>query len=514
MFLQLARGLRSAVLCLTALGLVGSPALATWSICIVDTETGEVCIATATCIPNLDIQPIVPVIVVGRGVGATQASVPFVNPNKVTIFNGLIAGTAPQAILDQIKLVDNGWHQRQFGIVDLLNTPKSFTGNGAIAGKKGVAGIEGNLRYAVQGNILTAGTVVNYVVNTMLNQPPGTDLSQRVMAGMETARSLGGDGRCSCPGAPATSCGSPPPSFNKSAHNATIVLARLGDVDGTCSATSSCAKGDYYLNLKVVGNNNDPDPVLELQLMYDAWRLGLIGVPDQVHTQLTQSAAALPADGLTMASFTIHPFDVDGNPILVGGASVSVNQLGGGALFATPGPVTQNPDGSYSFEVSAGTTPGTDVYEIALDDGTGPVTLYPHPTLEVEAPTSLHAGFDALSVTDGGLVPFTLDAGAAAGNQAYILLGSASGTTPGVPLGFQNVPLNFDTFTSFTLLAAGSAILPGSVGLTDPSGRAQAGLSASPGQFAPGVGLHLDFAAVVLGVPETITNPVGIDLVP
>lgn len=506
--------LRKAALALGALGLLGSPALATWSICVVDTTTGEVCVATATCIANFNIQTVVPVVVVGRGAGATQALVPFQNNNKVKIYDGFLAGTTPTDILNDIIATDNGIANRQFGIVDLFNAPKSFTGAQALAGKKGVAGTVGNLRYAVQGNILTAGTVVNFVVQTLINQPPGTDLSQRVMAAMETARSLGGDGRCSCPGQGATDCGSPPANFNKSAHNATIILARIGDTDGPCTNIGSCVKGDYFVNLNVIGGVNDIDPVLELQTLYDAWRLSKIGVPDQLLTQVEQSAAALPADGQATASFTIHPFDIDGNPIAMGGASVSVGKVGGGAFFATPGPVTQNPDGSYSFQVTAGASAGLDEYEIVLDDGVRPVTLYPYPSLQVDALDSLHAGFDALPAAEGGSVPFTINAGASAANLPYVLLGSSSGTMPGIPLGGQIVPLNFDPFTDFTLIAAGSATLPGSVGLTDAGGRAEAALSAAPGQFAPGVGLHLDFAAVVLGAPETITNAVGVDVEP
>ena len=49
------------------------------------------------------------------------------------------------------------------------------------------------------------------------------------------ARALGGDGRCSCSVSQPTSCGVPPPGFQKSAHVAVFVVARLGDTNGLCN---------------------------------------------------------------------------------------------------------------------------------------------------------------------------------------------------------------------------------------------------------------------------------------
>ena len=507
--------LRNATLALGAASLLAAPSSATWSICIVNVKTGEVCVATATCLPDINIQGAVPVLVVGRGVGAAQASVPSPDFNKPMMFDGFHAGTSPQDILDAIEQADFAFQSRQFGIVDMSTGPVSFTGVSAAQGKNGIAGVAGPYRYSVQGNSLTGASVVDGIVDTLLHPGPGAnDLSLRVMAAMEKARALGGDGRCSCPGMAPTACGVPPHGFTKSAHVATILLGRIGDVDGFCSTFSSCANGSYYLNLNVIGNVNDPDPVLTLKAQYDAWRQGLSGVVDQLETAVVRSASALPADGQTPAFFTIHPADVDGGALTSGGLNITVARVGGGNFHAAPSQVSQNPDGSYTFSVTAGTTPGIDEYELVVDDGGTLVTLYPYPKITVEPVTPLHAGLSKFSASAGAEVHFVVQAGVAAGNLPYVLLGSASGTTPGIPLGFQNVPLNPDAFTDFTILGAGPPVLPGSIGVTSASGRADAWLSAAPGLFAPGVGLHLDFAAVVLGSPETITNSVGVDVKP
>ena len=52
---------------LGALLVLHAPALATWSIVVLNHKTGEVCVATATCIPNFQIRRYVPVVRVGLG---------------------------------------------------------------------------------------------------------------------------------------------------------------------------------------------------------------------------------------------------------------------------------------------------------------------------------------------------------------------------------------------------------------------------------------------------------------
>ena len=64
--------------------------------------------------------------------------------------------------------------------------------------------------YAIQGNILMGSPVI-LDVETALRNTPG-DLSQKVMAAMEAARDMGGDGRCSCDEQFPESCGTPPPA--------------------------------------------------------------------------------------------------------------------------------------------------------------------------------------------------------------------------------------------------------------------------------------------------------------
>lgn len=105
------------------------------------------------------------------------------------------------------------------------------------------------------------------------------------------------------------------------------------------------------------------------------------------------------------------------------------------------------------------------------------------------------------SVTTGALVNFTMDAGVSNAGRKYLLLGSASGTSPGYALpGGAVLPLNWDFFTDIIFGNVGSPAFLNFLGFLDASGRAQASLNV-PGPFDPGlIGINVYFA-YLLGPP-------------
>ncbi len=113
-------------------------------------------------------------------------------------------------------------------MADVRGRTATFSGTSAAAWAGGRTGRTGDFVYAVQGNILTGAPVVDLAVDAIISTPG--DLPAKLMASMEAARAMGGDGRCSCSSGP-TNCGSPPPSFSKSAHIAYLMVSRLGDLD-------------------------------------------------------------------------------------------------------------------------------------------------------------------------------------------------------------------------------------------------------------------------------------------
>ena len=93
---------------------------------------------------------------------------------------------------------------------------------------------------------------------------------------------------------------------------------------------------------------------------------------------------------------------------------------------------------------------------------------------------SFTADRPVLSTTKSQTQQQSLNAGAAHAGSPYVVLGTVSGTKPGVRIGSVHVPLNLDGYTSFTLAFANSPILRASVGLLDANGRASADFLAYP----------------------------------
>ena len=291
-----------------------------------------------------------------------------------------------------------------------------------------------------------------------------------------------------------------------------MILARVGDKEGDCTQFLGCAQGNYYMRLNYVGGLLDPDPILELQNQYTSWARGPRRPPrPRPLAGSRPTPTSSPRTAKTAMPVTVKLVDVDGTPLTVGGATVTAKSA---TNVVAVTPVVDQGDGSYTFFVRAKTTVGLDEVTVEVDDGTYDIQLYPPLALEVEAPTPLHAGRDELSAAEGGAVPFTLDAGPSTAGTVYLIAGSASGTVPGTLIGDDLVPLNFDAFTQFTVLNPGPPALPGTLGTTNGQGRATAAFDVAPGVLAPLVGLRLDWAAVVLTAPLTVTNADGFDIVP
>ncbi|SVD84899.1 uncharacterized protein METZ01_LOCUS437753, partial [marine metagenome] len=106
------------------LTLLPSQAAATWSIIAVDTRTGLVVIASATCVTaeglrtRGGLKSIQAIVVPGVGVAAAQAGVDRTRANQMLIFEEMRNNTDPDDILRMLS-TDENFQRRQFGIVDL-----------------------------------------------------------------------------------------------------------------------------------------------------------------------------------------------------------------------------------------------------------------------------------------------------------------------------------------------------------------------------------------------------------
>ena len=357
------------------------PASATWSIVLVDSSTGEVAIAGATCLEGFDLQQWLPVLVVGKGGAVAQSAIDTAAKNRKKIFEQLQLGTPPDQILALVLEEDLAKATRQYGIVNLSLESVGYTGGAAGKAKKHVNGSFGTIAYAIQGNVLTGQEVV--LAAEAAVQAGSGSLTDRLMAGMQAAFELGGDGRCSCSVSAPESCGVPPPGFTKSAHIAFAVAARPGDTDGICNATAGCASGDYWLDLNVHHQQlEDPDPVRQLLVLYGQFVESMAGHPGGLQSSTALADPVIAGDGVSTTQLRVLLRDLAGRPLQRGGAVFAVEHAPGSAGLASLAGVEDHQDGSYVLTLQSGVGAGTDLLAVRVDDGAVAATLYPYPTLE------------------------------------------------------------------------------------------------------------------------------------
>lgn len=258
-------------------------ALATWSIIAIDIRTGQVIIASATCVRQMsfpqrqpngarDLMDIQAVIVPGIGIAACQAGVDNSRENQMLVYNELRKGTSPAKILEMLK-ADPNVERRQFGILAIPNgstitTQNHMVGfNGASNSTSSLyfGGQVGDIYYQVQGNTLL-GTDVVYRAALAFTRASGT-MADRVMAGMEAADENGGDKRCNCGNNPVASA----PCDNRTAHVAYIAIANKDDQVG-----QTHNDGKYFAYITAsdadVAAGESANPVKTLRLRYEAWK--------------------------------------------------------------------------------------------------------------------------------------------------------------------------------------------------------------------------------------------------
>ena len=249
-----------------AILLFAGAASSTWSVIALDRESGQLIIASATCVaqarfasvPSKGLMDIQAIVVPGKGVAAAQADVDRTRANQTLIADELQGGTSPAAIL-ALLAKDPDVARRQFGILDLEGQSAGFSGADNPDASLDVQGhVEGTgIFYSIQGNILASDDVVHDAV-AAFEASPG-NLTDRVMAAMEAADAAGGDGRCTCETEPLPKAR----CDGKTAHVAYILLS-----DG------SSADGEPRLFIDVTDENIEPhenaNPVKTLRMRYDA----------------------------------------------------------------------------------------------------------------------------------------------------------------------------------------------------------------------------------------------------
>jgi uncharacterized Ntn-hydrolase superfamily protein len=225
----------------------------TFSIVAVDTITGEVGSAGASCLddnlfPGSNGAIIISDILPGKGAIHTQAY--YHAGNQANARLKMEEGLSPAEIVQWLKTHDAGnvfsGSNRQYGIVDFdsLGQPRSaaHTGNFTMDWKGHITGAT----YSIQGNILLGPQILDSMEARFLNTTGS--LADRLMAALQGANVPGADTRC--------------------LNNGTSSLSAFLRV-----AKPENSDDSLYLDLNVPSLPATQEPIDSLQTLYDAWKL-------------------------------------------------------------------------------------------------------------------------------------------------------------------------------------------------------------------------------------------------
>ncbi len=251
----------------------------------------------------------------------------------------------------------------------------------------------------------------------------------------------------------------------------------------------------------------------------DALHCRTMGIKDRFmlyvnHTPLTNQA---PSPGGFLVEAEVHPYSgqslINNTPVVYwktteGGSWSSVQMTYSGVGYIYNAYIPNQPHGTKVR------------YYIHAEDASGRSENHPyigapdaHTFNAMESNPSLDADTFALSCS-GGVIDFDLDAGPSYGFRNYFLLGSISGTEPGLPLpGGQTLPLNWDVFTGFIFKLANTPALLDFYGTLDATGTATATLDTFgplPGAME---GLIMNFAFTLYSPYGFVSNPIAVEVV-
>lgn len=218
----------------------------TFSICAVDTVTGEVGSAGASCIDeNAIAGGCIILSDVHPGIGVIHTQAYWLPQNQNYAKQLMDMGLAPQQIIDSLVLHDyqNNPAKRQYGIVDLhADTARraAYTGVNCDDYKNHVIGPY----YTIQGNILLGQQILDSMESRFLSAEG--ELACRLMAVLQGAKVVGADTRCF--------------QYGTSSLSAFLRVAKPDD-----------PPDDLYLDLNVPSVIPGVDPIDSLQSLIDEW---------------------------------------------------------------------------------------------------------------------------------------------------------------------------------------------------------------------------------------------------
>ncbi|HSD63561.1 MAG TPA: DUF1028 domain-containing protein [Ignavibacteriaceae bacterium] len=328
----------------------------TFSIVAVDTVTGEIGSAGASCVGAINGVGAYILSDVIEGIGAIHTQASWDPVNQQNAHDKMLEGLSPQEIIDWLITndVNNNPTIRQYGIVDLTRNGESaaYTGINCSDFKNHITGPG----YSVQGNILLGPIITDTMNTTFLNtQGP---LADRLMATLQAAKIIGADTRCAPRGT--------------SSRSGFIKVVRIGDGDTP------------YLQIIVPDTPSGTDPIDVIQDAFDSWKDSLFTFVDPFLSIFSTTPDTLPADGTSQSLIKIFPKN-NSDTLLASGMHIILSQTGAGNLS----PVTDLLDGSYQAFITAPTVTGTDTISAMVISDTDTISIFRKGVVYYITPTSV-----------------------------------------------------------------------------------------------------------------------------
>ena len=315
----------------------------TFSIVAVDTITGEIGSAGASCVGPIGGVGAFILSEVIEGIGGIHTQASYLTQNQQNARARMLEGLSPQQIIDWLVANDAGGNPttRQYGIVDLTRNGESaaYTGVNCLNYKNHVTGPG----YAIQGNILLGQVIIDTMHSTFLNTPG--PLADRLMATLQAAKILGADTRCAARGT--------------SSQSGFVKVVRIGD------------GGTPYLQIVVPDTPIGKDPIDSLQTMFNNWKIAKFNIVDSFLSQIEVSPDTLPANGTSQSIITIIPQN-NSDTLLASGKQINLSNTGSGLLSS----VTDLGDGTYEATITAPIAVGSDTVSAIVISGTDTVSIF------------------------------------------------------------------------------------------------------------------------------------------
>ena len=272
----------------------------TFSIVAIDTVTGEIGSAGATCLNGsfgggaLIISDII------TGVGAVHTQSFWNASNQANARTRVEAGDNAQQVLDWVVANDaqNTPNNRQYGAVTIDTngqvTAAAFTGIDCFDYKNHLVGPN----YAIQGNILLGQEILDSMEAGFLHTQGS--LADKLMAAMQGANVPGADTRCLPNGT--------------SSLTSFLRVSKPSDIGGV-----------YYLDLRVTNPPTGAEPIDELQALFDAW------TPPNCDISIDPAAVSVLDTTLTVSASAKAYLVCPGDSIVITGIQNKVYLLGEGS---------------------------------------------------------------------------------------------------------------------------------------------------------------------------------------